>query len=91
MDSSIPTGLPPRALEELQELNNEFSDGYLTEKGYIKKKKAILSKYEPNTQIFTEHSTPETSSRAHSHNRAYSETSGLTRISTVSSKPGLSR
>lgn len=91
MDSSIPAGLPPRALEELQELNNEFSDGYLTEKGYIKKKKAILSKYEPNAQIFTEHSTPETSSRTHSHNRAYSETSGLTRISTVSSKPGLSR
>ncbi|CDR43925.1 CYFA0S13e00650g1_1 [Cyberlindnera fabianii] len=44
MDSSIPPGLPAAVAQELQELSTEFGDGYLTEKGYIKKRAAILSK-----------------------------------------------
>ncbi|CCH41793.1 Disco-interacting protein 2 C [Wickerhamomyces ciferrii] len=80
MDPSIPIGLPQHIVEELQELNNEFSEGYLTEKGYIKKKRLILSKYgTPNTQV----STPD---HPNHHNRAYSVNSGLTGISLDSSK-----
>jgi acyl-CoA synthetase (AMP-forming)/AMP-acid ligase II len=44
MDSSIPPGLPSGVVEELNELNEEFGEGYLTEKGYIKKRAGILNK-----------------------------------------------
>lgn len=89
MDSSIPPGLPQSVVDQLQELKNEFSEGYLTEKGFIKKKKAILSKYESSTTN-TEISTPETNDSKYQHNRAYSVNSGLTRVSSESSRPGLS-
>lgn len=95
MDSSIPPNLPPHIVEQLNELNQEFKEGYLTEKGYIKKRVIILSKV-PNTVQLSHNLAPSIitapSSDLHStlsdttssHHRDYS-ISGITRNSTVRS------
>lgn len=82
MDSSIPPGLPRAIVEELNEINGEFGEGYLTEKGYIKKRAAILQKAVP--QAFAPLMS-ESLVDVHSHRRDYS-VSSITRTSLSESR-----
>lgn len=55
MDSSIPQGLPSEVVDELAQLNSEFGEGYLTERGYIKKRATILLKVPPKKEELRTH------------------------------------
>lgn len=79
MNTSIPTGLPQETVNKLVELNKDFDNGYLTEKGYIKKRVSILAGVPAIT------ASPNSSDGLFSHQRAYSIASTLTRKSTIDS------
>lgn len=42
MDTSIPPGVAPEVVEKLSSLNADYTEGLLTEKGYLKKRNDIL-------------------------------------------------
>ncbi|ODQ64929.1 acetyl-CoA synthetase-like protein [Nadsonia fulvescens var. elongata DSM 6958] len=45
MDLSIPAGLPDSIRQQLLELKNDYDEGDITEKGYIKKRDRVLNNY----------------------------------------------
>ncbi|CEP20337.1 unnamed protein product [Cyberlindnera jadinii] len=81
MDSSIPPGLPADIVSQLKELHDEFGEGYLTEKGYIKKRAALLQSAPAGDAV----ARPE----VFTHRREYSASS-ITRTSMTDSKNVLS-
>lgn len=74
-------------MDQLALLNKEFQEGYLTEKGYTKKRLSILAKVPSAAPSVNDdgaevRSSPDATS---SHQRAYSIASNLTRKSTIDS------
>ncbi|ODV96038.1 hypothetical protein PACTADRAFT_49455 [Pachysolen tannophilus NRRL Y-2460] len=79
MDFSIPSGIPSDIANELVQLKNDYDDGLLTDKGYIKKREKIYAKMTQN-EIVGHRSKPSISNTVFSDNSYMTDQFSLNNI-----------